>query len=344
MRKPVPADRAFSRDVGILENARRFGYNALDSLIGFDDGYDTAGERAGKRIKGRIDAAIADPLGVTVGAMQGLMDTYDRVATPLTSEEIMAGKSPAALDALALASIPMTGVFGASRTADLVSANPRGPRAAPPQGGKQIDQPDRIFDPAQNRTLPVTPRRELTADERMAAAQALPTTFRLVRAPIGGQKSQGTSSQGDAVYDPVTGEARPAPQRRPADVYSMSAESVAGDPTKEWMEVPSEVLGAINMRPEQFSDTRSRLSRDGRTLYLASGPDTALFLQAWKQQAPFFNLPEMPNLQRPTALPNTSILGFPRLPGRPERSAPPNPERAVEGRRPFTPRPPRTFD
>jgi hypothetical protein len=143
------------------------------------------------------------------------------------------------------------------------------------------------------------------------------STLRLVRTPVetARTKTQGAAPQSgqSARYDPVTGEATASYQRKPGDVYRMAAEAVSGDPSNEWLEVPAGTLERLNMTVNNFTDPKSRVSPDKRTVYLASGPDTARFLQAWGSQAEFFGLPKAPTLTKPSVLPNRSIFGFPTV-------------------------------
>lgn len=143
------------------------------------------------------------------------------------------------------------------------------------------------------------------------------STLRLVRTPVetARTKVQGAAPQSGqtARYDPVTGEATASFQRKPGDVYRMAAEAVSGDPSNEWLEVPAGTLERLNMTVDNFTDPKSRVSPDKRTVYLASGPDTARFLQAWGSQAEFFGLPKAPTLTKPSVLPNRSIFGFPTV-------------------------------
>jgi hypothetical protein len=125
-RPPVPEGRALSRDVGILENARRLGYSALDNLIGFDDDYETTGERFGRGIRETIDATRSNPLEVLGLVSEGVEDSYRRAATLPSLEQIRAGEAPGALDALGFAAIPAAPALGAARAANVLSANPVG--------------------------------------------------------------------------------------------------------------------------------------------------------------------------------------------------------------------------
>jgi hypothetical protein len=125
-RPPVPEDRALSRDLGILENARRLGYSALDNLIGFDDDYETTGERFGRGIRETIDATRSDPLAVLGLVSEGIGDSYRRAATLPSLDQIRAGEAPGAVDALGFAAIPAAPALGAARAANVLSANPVG--------------------------------------------------------------------------------------------------------------------------------------------------------------------------------------------------------------------------
>jgi hypothetical protein len=125
-RPPVPEDRALSRDVGLLENARRLGYSALDNLIGFDDDYETTGERFGRGIRETIDATRSDPLAVLGLVSEGIGDSYRRAATLPSLDQIRAGEAPGAVDALGFAAIPAAPALGAARAANVLSANPVG--------------------------------------------------------------------------------------------------------------------------------------------------------------------------------------------------------------------------
>jgi hypothetical protein len=125
-RPPVPEDRALSRDLGILENARRLGYSALDNLIGFDDDYETTGERFGRGIRETIDATRSDPLAVLGLVSKGIGDSYRRAATLPSLDQIRAGEAPGAVDALGFAAIPAAPALGAARAANVLSANPVG--------------------------------------------------------------------------------------------------------------------------------------------------------------------------------------------------------------------------
>lgn len=143
------------------------------------------------------------------------------------------------------------------------------------------------------------------------------STLRLVRTPVetARTKIQGSAPQSgqSARYDPVSGEATASFQRKPGDVYRMAADAVSGDPSNEWLEVPAGTLERLNMTVNNFTDPKSRVSPDKRTVYLASGPDSARFLQAWGSQAEFFGLPKAPTLTKPSVLPNRSIFGFPTV-------------------------------
>jgi hypothetical protein len=125
-RPPVPEGRALSRDVGLLENARRLGYSALDNLIGFDDDYETTGERFGRGIRETIDATRSDPLAVLGLVSEGIGDSYRRAATLPSLDQIRAGEAPGAVDALGFAAIPAAPALGAARAANVLSANPVG--------------------------------------------------------------------------------------------------------------------------------------------------------------------------------------------------------------------------
>ena len=228
---------------------------------------------------------------------------------------------------MTLAAVPMGPATMARRSPNTLFANP-------PSGGRKVqgrfaegstlsEQATRnIRAPEANSLTGAAKRQMEDLASRKAAPQAgegkraemseVPVDLRLVRAPLGGKKIKGTSGAPQAIYDPVTGEARAAPQRRPGDVTRMAADSVAGDPGHEWLEVPKAAMDRLNLSAQNFTDERSRVAPDGRTVYLASGPDTARFLQAWRQQAEFFGLPPSPNLLKPRALPNSSIFTYPK--------------------------------
>ena len=116
-RPPVPEGRALSRDVGLLENARRLGYSALDNLIGFDDDYETTGERFGRGIRETIDATRSDPLAVLGLVSEGIGDSYRRAATLPSLDQIRAGEAPGAVDALGFAGMASLGGAAIPRAA-----------------------------------------------------------------------------------------------------------------------------------------------------------------------------------------------------------------------------------
>jgi hypothetical protein len=125
-RPPVPEDRALSRDLGILENARRLGLSVYDNVVGREDDYETAGERFGRGINETIAAFREDPRAMLGLLSEGIGDSYRRAATLPSLDQIRAGEAPGAVDALGFAAIPAAPALGAARAANVLSANPVG--------------------------------------------------------------------------------------------------------------------------------------------------------------------------------------------------------------------------
>ena len=273
-------------------------------------------------MSGQAELALPGMIADPVNSIAESFMTFDRL---LRGESLPKGQVESA--GMTLAAVPMS-------PAALARPRPNTLFANPPSGGRKVQgrfaegstlsrqATANIRAPEEGSMTGATKRQMEDLASRKAAPQAgegkraelseAPVDLRLVRAPLGGQKIRGSSGTPQAIYDPVTGEARAAPQRRPGDVTRMAADSVAGDPGHEWLEVPKATMDRLNLSPQNFTDERSRLAPDGRTVYLASGPDTARFLQAWRQQAEFFGLPASPNLLKPRALPNSSIFTYPK--------------------------------
>lgn len=125
-RPPVPEGRALSRDLGILENARRLGLSVYDNVVGRDDDYETTGERFGRGINETIAAFREDPRAMLGLMAEGIGDSYRRASTLPSLDQIRAGEAPGALDALGFAAVPAAPALGAARAANVLSANPAG--------------------------------------------------------------------------------------------------------------------------------------------------------------------------------------------------------------------------
>lgn len=125
-RPPVPEGRALSRDLGILENARRLGLSLYDNVVGRDDDYETTGERFGRGINETIAAFREDPRAMLGLMAEGIGDSYRRASTLPSLDQIRAGEAPGAVDALGFAAVPAAPALGAARAANVLSANPVG--------------------------------------------------------------------------------------------------------------------------------------------------------------------------------------------------------------------------
>ena len=277
-------------------------------------------------MSGQADLALPGMIVDPINAVSEALMTLDRLrrGENLPKEQVESA-------GMTLAAVPMGPAAMARRSPDTLFANP-------PSGGRKVQ--GRF---AEGSTLSEQATRGIRAPEAgamtgatkrqvedLASRKAAPGTgegrraetaemsvLRVVRTPVetARTKVQGSAPQSgqSARYDPVTGEATASFQRKPGDVYRMAAEAVSGDPSNEWLEVPSGTLERLNMTVGNFTDPKSRVSPDKRTVYLASGPDTARFLQAWGSQAEFFGLPPAPTLKKPSVLPNRSIFGFPTV-------------------------------
>jgi hypothetical protein len=277
-------------------------------------------------MSGQADLALPGMIVDPINAVSEALMTLDRLrrGEDLPKEQVESA-------GMTLAAVPMGPAAMARRSPDTLFANP-------PSGGRKVQ--GRF---AEGSTLSEQATRNIRAPEAgamtgatkrqvedLASRKAAPGTgegrraetaemsvLRVVRTPVetARTKVQGAAPQSgqSARYDPVTGEATASFQRKPGDVYRMAAEAVSGDPSNEWLEVPAGTLERLNMTVGNFTDPKSRVSPDKRTVYLASGPDTARFLQAWGSQAEFFGLPPAPTLKKPSVLPNRSIFGFPTV-------------------------------
>jgi hypothetical protein len=244
--------------------------------------------------------ANADPLTAALGMGEALL-----AATPL--------RGPATPTVKAMAA----GGRGRGGSKD---TDYRFERVYDPVTGKPKTQISPRMSGAQERTTAETMARQSKAappaglEKRLAAAESvLPVEFPRVRLPLS-QGKELPPGQRQATYDKELGRAVPT-GRSAGPARRLSPEDLEGDAGKEWVQVPREVLDRLGINPDigDLKDPRTRLSPDGRTVYL--GPDDVpRFQGAWTQGAKLAGLPPKPTLLPPRVLPDTDILKYPEAP------------------------------
>lgn len=157
--------------------------------------------------------------------------------------------------------------------------------------------------------------RVAAADSRVRFDNPYPSSLRLVRVAPPPNKTlldSGKPRGGQATYDPVRGVAREMPGKRQGNAYRLDPNSVGDStPGEEWVEVPKPVLDRLGLDLSHFRDPKSRVSPDGKAVYVAVGPDSKRLSGAWESAALFDkkSAKTLP-LSEPVVMPTDSMLEF----------------------------------